>query len=143
MNPDRLKFLRKRFREAAIAQPDLKRLKTLLLRLGGTFIVAPSDPDSDVPPLIASGFVMSGAIQLKPLKTSMCHRNVATVWTARRFGIVGIATGYALTDDGLWRQHTWGILRDGILETTTPRLKYFGILLQGENADHFARRNLS
>ena len=75
------------------------------------------------------------------MKSSSCHRNVAAVWTKKKFGIVGIATGYALSDDGLWRQHSWGILRDGVLETTEKRLKYFGVVLQGERADFFAFSN--
>ncbi|HEX7958941.1 MAG TPA: hypothetical protein VF493_03430, partial [Terriglobales bacterium] len=58
-----------------------------------------------------------------------------------RFGIVAIATGYALSEYGLWRQHSWGILRDGVLETTKTRLKYFGIVLQGGEADFFASSN--
>jgi hypothetical protein len=75
------------------------------------------------------------------MNVSSCHQNVASVWKKRRFGIVAIATGYALTQDGLWRQHSWGILRDGVLETTVVRVKYFGILLQGAAADRFAEHN--
>lgn len=93
--------------------------------------------------LLERGFLTAGPIRLKVMKSSSCHQNVASVWTARKFGIVGIATGYALSDDGLWRQHSWGILRDGVLETTTTRLKYFGIVLQGERADFFAASNPS
>lgn len=143
MDPGRLKFLQERFRAASLEQPDLKRLKTLLLKLGGSFIVAPSEPDADIPALIESGFVMNGVVTTKCLKASMCHQNVAGVWRARRFGILGVATGYALSEDGLWRQHSWGLLRDGVLETTRSRARYFGILLQGEKADEFAHRNSS
>lgn len=84
---------------------------------------------------------MSGTAKLKRGKSSMCHQNIASSWKARRFGIIGIATGYALSEDGLWRQHSWGLLRDGILETTELRVKYFGILLQGDRADYFASCN--
>ena len=77
------------------------------------------------------------------MKSSSCHQNVALIWTRKQFGIIGIAIGYALSDDGLWRQHTWGVLRDGVLETTETRLKYFGIVLQGEKADFFAFSNSS
>ena len=84
---------------------------------------------------------MAGPIKLKQLKSSMCHQNVAAIWKSRKFGIVAVATGYALSEDGLWRQHSWGILRDGVLETTEARVKYFGILLQGSRADHFAEFN--
>jgi hypothetical protein len=71
----------------------------------------------------------------------MCHQNVAAAWRNRRTGIIAIATGYALSDDGLWRQHSWGILRNGILETTEVRIRYFGILLQDTRADEFAEAN--
>jgi hypothetical protein len=141
VDSEQLRFLQKRFRQASVEQPDLKRLKTLLLGLGGTYIVAPSKPDPDVPALIESGFVMGGFATLKRLAASACHQNVSAIWSARKHGIIGIGTGYALTEDGLWRQHTWGLLREGLLETTEMRLKYFGILLQGNEADRFANSN--
>jgi hypothetical protein len=141
MMPEQRTFLSRRLRDAVGKQPELKRLKTVLLRLGGDFLVAPPKPDQDVPMLLEQGFLTSGPIKLKVMKSSSCHQNVAFLWTKRKFGIVGIATGYALSDDGLWRQHSWGILRDGVLETTQARQKYFGIVLQGERADFFAANN--
>jgi hypothetical protein len=141
MTPDQEKHLRRRLREAVKSQPDLKRLKTLLLRFGGDFLVAPPKVDPDVPMLLHSGFLTSGPIKLKIMDTSSCHQNVAAAWKGRRFGIVAVATGYALSEDGLWRQHSWGVLRDGVLETTVARLKYFGIVLQGRLADRFAEQN--
>ena len=71
----------------------------------------------------------------------MCHQNIAAVWRKGRRGLVGVATGYALSNDGLWRQHTWGVMRDGVLECTEERRKYFGILLQDSAADYFASCN--
>ena len=141
MTPEQKAFLNRRFREAVSKQPELRQLKTLLIRLGGDFLVAPPKPDQDVPMLLQQGFLTSGPILQKIMKSSSCHRNVAAVWKKKRFGIVGIATGYGLSDDGLWRQHSWGILRDGVLETTQTRLKYFGIVLQGKGADFFAANN--
>jgi hypothetical protein len=141
MMPEQRTFLSRRLRDAVGKHPELKRLKTVLLRLGGDFLVAPPKPDQDVPMLLEQGFLTSGPIKLKVMKSSSCHQNVAFLWTKRKFGIVGIATGYALSDDGLWRQHSWGILRDGVLETTQARQKYFGIVLQGERADFFAANN--
>jgi hypothetical protein len=135
------KFLQERLRTAVAGQPDLKRLKPLLLRLGGEFLVAPPKPDSDILALADAGFVMAGPITLKIMRSSMCHQNIAAAWKSRRFGIVGIGTGYALSSDGLWRQHSWGLLREGLLETTVAREKYFGVLLQGPKADWFAESN--
>ena len=91
--------------------------------------------------LLERGFLMSGPILFHVMKSSSCHRNVASVWIRKEFGIVGIATGYALSDDGLWRQHSWGVLRNGVLETTQEKLKYFGLLFQGKRADFFADSN--
>ena len=141
MDTDQKTLLNRRFRDAARNQPELKHLRPLLLRFGGQFIVAPVKPDQHVPRLLQQGFVTTGPVKLKLMKSSSCHQNVASVRTTKRFGVVGIATGYALSEDGLWRQHSWGILRDGVLETTETRLKYFGILLQGKEADFFAWSN--
>jgi hypothetical protein len=141
MTPDQKKILQGRLRKAVIDQPELKHLKSLLLSFGGDFLVAPPRHDPDVPTLLKSGFLMSGPISTKPMKSSMCHQNIAAVWKMHRKGVVGVATGYALSDDGLWRQHSWAVLRDGLLETTEDRRKYFGILLQGAAADHFASCN--
>jgi hypothetical protein len=143
MTPEQKKFLTRRLRAASKSQPELIRLKALLLRFGGEYLVAPPNPDSDVRALLESGFLISGAISLKRMKRSSCHQNVSQLWRKRRSGIIGIATGYALSDDGLWRQHSWGLRRDGVLETTEPRAKYFGIILQDEKADQFAERNPS
>jgi hypothetical protein len=63
------------------------------------------------------------------------------LWTAKRRKITGIETGYAL-DEGLWLQHSWGIQREGILETTVLREKYFGILFWSVVADAFANVNV-
>ena len=141
MTPEQKTFLNRRFRDAVGKQPELKRLRKMLLRLGGDCVVAPRKPDQDVPMLLEQGFLTSGPATLKVMKSSSCHQNVAFVWTNRKFGIVGVATGYALSGDGLWRQHSWGILRDGVLETTKTRRKYFGVVLQGERADFFAASN--
>jgi hypothetical protein len=143
MTPEQAEFLHRRLDRAVSQQPELERLKELLLHLGGEFLVAPPKPDQDVPMLLEQGFLMSGPIMLNVMESSSCHRNVASVWIRKEFGIVGIATGYALSDDGLWRQHTWGVLRAGVLETTEERLKYFGLLFQGKRADFFAESNSS
>jgi hypothetical protein len=141
MTIKRKQFLRRRLRDAFAAQPELKKLARQLLKLGGDFVVAPPATDPHAAELLSNGFVIAGPILLKAGRVGGCHWNVAKLWNARRHGIVGIGTGYGLTDDGLWRQHSWGILREGILETTESRTKYFGICLQGFRADDFSDRN--
>jgi hypothetical protein len=60
MDPEQKAFLNRRLRDAISKQPELKRLKTLLLRLGGDFLVAPPKPDQDVPMLLEQGFLNVG-----------------------------------------------------------------------------------
>jgi hypothetical protein len=143
MTKEQRRLLDRRFRKAAEQQPDLEVLRGLLLGLGGIHLVAPPGPDADLPLLIDAGFVMAGPVVLKTMKKSECHTNVAEIWAEKQHGLVGIGTGYSLSNDGLWRQHSWGLRREGILETAASRVKYFGVLLQHEDADSFAMANLA
>jgi hypothetical protein len=77
------------------------------------------------------------------MERSACHENVAQLWVTKSSGLTAIGTGYALSEDGLWRQHSWGVRRDGIVETTKVRVKYFGISVQGRDAEAFAAANLA
>lgn len=64
---------------------------------------------------------------------SQCHYNVAQLWLMGE--VESIATGYALNED-LWRQHSWGLTKNGtIVETTAERELYAGILLDNEGPD--------
>lgn len=141
MTKEQKGLLDRRFREAAEQQPDLVVLRRLLLGLGGTHLVAPPNPDAALRLLIERGFVMAGRVIRRTMRKSECHRNVAEIWAARQHEIVGIGTGYSLSNDGLWREHSWGVRREGILETTVSRVKYFGVLLQHRDADLFAMAN--
>jgi hypothetical protein len=141
MTPEQRDFLQRRLEKAIAEQPEFEHLQLLLLRLGGIFIVAPNKPDWDVPRLLKSGILMNGPVTLKKMQSSMCHQNIATVWRFQKPPIVSIATGYALTEDGLWRQHSWGVLQNGLLETTQERTRYFGILFSSSEADRFAECN--
>jgi hypothetical protein len=50
---------------------------------------------------------MPGAVVCEVMEDSRCHENVARLWTDKRWGLVAIGTGYALSEDGLWRRHSW------------------------------------
>jgi hypothetical protein len=142
MDKQRKQFLLERYRIAQKQQPEIAQLKRLLLKLGGEFIVPRPEGDRIINLLLKCGIVFHGPVLHKRMVRSACHQNVAAAWNAKKFGIVGIATGYALSDDGLWRQHTWGVLRDGILETTELREIYFGFLMLGPLADNFTKEVL-
>jgi hypothetical protein len=59
-------------------------------------------------------------------------------------GTYGVMTGYALSPDGMWRQHSWVYdkQRDVIIETTVKRVGYFGVLLNDLEALTFCTRNV-
>ncbi len=109
-------------------------------------------PDPNVQDLLDRGFVMEGPVQFQIMEKFGCHLNVAQLWRWREQAfssvpdIIGCAIGYALDDsDGFrWRQHSWGVRRSGgIIETTSSRIKYFGVLLQTGEADEFAEHCVS
>jgi hypothetical protein len=141
MTDEQRKHIQGRFREAVQSQPELAALREILLRRGGTELVAPGKPDPDVPALIERGAVMSLPAMPRVMDASVCHENVSELWMDKEAGLSGIGTGYALSEDGLWRQHSWGLQQEQIIETTAARSIYFGVSLEGEAADRFAQVN--
>jgi hypothetical protein len=113
-----------------------------LLSIAGRNLVVPLTPDPDLPVLLERGELMHGYVQLVRMQRSRCHPNAAKLWVRTPRKISAIGTGYALSDDGLWRQHSWGVKSDGTLvETTIGRVQYFGLQLRGAEADMFAALN--
>ena len=140
---ERRQFLAERIEEAAKIQPEILDLRKILLLIGGAELVAPPRPDPDIATFIADGSRICGPARLKLMTRGACHENAAKLWL-RGCGVCGIGTGYALSDDGLWRQHSWAMGSDGvIIETTELRSEYFGRVLRELEADMFACSNLS
>jgi hypothetical protein len=119
--------------------PEAEQLKQMLLRYGGWAAnIDPNDPD--LTKIIARGAIMSGAgakvMRGKPIN---CHGNAASLWRAE---VGRICTGYALNRDGMWRQHSWGMMpNQQIIETTVRRIAYFGFVLDDEEAEDFVKHN--
>ena len=104
---------------------------------GGRLVVPPRSPDPLLDMLRTEGRVWHNEVTLRPLQQSDCHRNAVSLW--REGKATALGTGYALSDDGLWREHSWAVGPQGeLLETTEPRRTYFGIELKGEGAEWFA-----
>jgi hypothetical protein len=138
----RYNHLKSRIRTVAKKQPEIHILREKLLALGGEEIVAspPEILDPTVPLLADRGQPMPFPAEVYLMKASNCHGNVVELWrTKKRPGLFGVATGFALFDDGLWRRHSWGVgaSKAGykIVETTDPRMAYFGIGCGGQGAD--------
>jgi hypothetical protein len=118
-------------------------LKEKLLAIGGERISA--ERWGFGPLLVLHGCLIDLPVRLRRMDTSRCHGNVAHLWDCRTKSsrLKGIATGYGLSDDGMWRPHSWGLTATHIVETTEGRLRYFGIRLAGEAADYFTALTLT
>lgn len=93
-----------------------------------THIVAVPHEHIDLDNIISNGKLFSGKVYKCVMETSQCHDNCELLLKLKL--IDSICTGYALSDDGLWRFHSWGLTNAGtIVETTAPRIKYFGIII--------------
>ena len=87
-----------------------------------------------------SGQVWDGeeAIIEEEMPAGLCHNNSIKVWIEQ--DNIKICTGYALSDDR-WIRHTWIVDGDGNIHECTPvkREKYFGAILNKEEAEKFRR----
>jgi hypothetical protein len=111
-----------------------------VLTFGGELVVPPMCPEPDLDELLTGAQVWGPDARLQLEEEVSCHENVAVLWIDGTAAEIG--TGYALSDDGLWRQHSWGIAADGVvIETTEERLRYVGVRLVGADALKFAASN--
>jgi hypothetical protein len=138
LDRDQQEFLDERLRKLSLVQPGILQLRDRLLGIGGCHLVAPSRPEPDLDLLLEEGCIAEGEVEFEEMVRNSCHWNTASIWKRRSVRITGIGTGYALSDDGLWRQHSWCFTADGILETTEMRHTYYGIRLEGAKADRFS-----
>jgi|SRR5579871_364592 len=128
---DQKRFLDHGLREHAKFQPGIVKLKKVLVKLGGSHLAVPPEPDSGLSLLIQCGFIMTGPVVLKLMEPGACHFNSSRLWVEKKHGVGGIGTGYALSDDGIWRQHSWGVRREGLVETTCLRENILGCCIGG------------
>ena len=128
-------WLRKNKKESGLNK-KLVNVLTDSFTNGTMVVVVDDDPDLSLIVQKGKEFSISGRIYKKG-KPCSCHKNVSELYYNDE--IDGIATGYALTDDGGWRSHTWGIKDDNIVETTNKYLNYFGVILDKESSKKFLR----
>lgn len=88
--------------------------------------------------LLAGGHVMNGKVRKVGGEHSGCHSNIAKRYLAEKIHAIG--TGFGLSDDGLWREHSWGLTKTGIIvESTVARTVYYGVVLTGHEAREFCQ----
>ena len=122
-------------------------LCNLLFENGGDTVCFPGI-DEDEEKIIKRGLLFhTDGILMNEGAQSQCHRNSALCWEAN-VSICDICTGYALSDDGIWRQHSWCIkfhstrkINWNVVETTEARIAYFGYALTRDEAEIFLFEN--
>lgn len=120
---------------------DSQRACKAILEKGGKYVLWP-ESEEDAPEMLHRGEYFKGdhAIKVRGAP-SQCHRNSADIWV-RHPDDYTITVGYTLSDDGLWRQHTWLINNDGaVIETTVGRVGYFGFRLSISESLYFLSNN--
>jgi hypothetical protein len=115
----------------------------MILASGGTAVVPPMAPDAMVHLLIKHGAIrVPSRVKFQRGERGGCHVNSARIFLGLKWKQAkadGIGTGYALSPDGLWREHSWAMAGDVIIETTVLREKYWGVILRDEVARDWAQ----
>jgi len=125
-------------------QAGMKDLKTRLLAFGGWATCLPVI-EEDLKNIMGRGLLMKGRgrTSLRLGQACRCHSNSAYLWNAEPH--LKIMTGYALSKDGVWRQHSWcidtGASTYSIIETTQRRVAYYGFIMTDAEAERFYEEN--
>ena len=125
-------------------QEKLMLLSKRLLGFGGHGVVLP-DVEEDYDAIMERGQLFDGkGTRFRKGRPNQCHCNSCLLWEANK-DISSIATGYALSQDGLWRQHSWVVqpltVKYRVWETTVERVAYFGFIMTPEECEQFAYDN--
>lgn len=136
--------------EIAERQREEKRkfskLRDKLLAIGGTRVVG--DFDEDLDKMLNRGEVFTPkkvkSVKMQPCR---CHGNSGVFWKnyseANGFDNIQIVTGYCLSNDGLWRSHSflYQPMDNIVIETTVKRKVYFGFSLNIEESEEHHDNN--
>lgn len=128
---------------------DYNTLHAILLRIGGEETCF-AYFEEDMAAILSRGRFWNGKSKMMRGHPSQCHANVCNLYEQNKDGHrVYICTGYALSDDGMWRQHSWLLQeydtntqhRQRIIETTEKRVAYFGFIMTADEAEEFCDNN--
>ncbi len=133
-DPEWAKWAHTKTEKTLETMPELKPLQDRLLFFGGDWVALQPEPDLEA--LLNKGQLIKGKVIFKPMAKCRCHSNCAQIWD-KHPKTCKIATGWVLSTDGIWRQHTWILKNEAIIETTEPRTSYYGIVLRDEEANRF------
>lgn len=120
-------------------RPEHLPLKKILLGIGGWGVCIHQEPDLER--ILTRGRRFPAKSKTMRGERSQCHMNSACCWDENR-ELCTICTGYALSRDGMWRQHSWVFTNNGVVvETTEKRVAYWGFLLTPDECELFLYQN--
>jgi hypothetical protein len=123
-------------------QENMLLIRDKLLSFAGEEVcLAFDETPKEIYDLLKRGQLWYGdRISMMKGEDSRCHKNSAECWNANKDKLA-IVTGYALTNDGMWRQHSWCVWgkcrANRIVETTVARQLYYGIVLSPSECQEF------
>lgn len=144
MRVDQKIFLEEKYNNIKKYQPLVKQLKNIIIdEYTDTFLVLNEQnqlEDYDLNRLINDWFFTSVIndenYKKYKMKDSNCHENSYIYYLDKleKWEIVDIMYWYALSDDWLWREHSWISNECGdIIETTVERVAYYWFILNKED----------
>jgi hypothetical protein len=126
--------------------PEFAQLNDKLLKIGGERVAERFE--EDLHKLLTRGEIIKPKkVVLVKMRDCQCHANSATFYEnysqKNGFDNVQIVTGWALSKDNIWRQHSWIYMPmdDVIVETTLKRKIYFGFYLNNKESELFCENN--
>ena len=136
-----LKLARKSGFTLKTGPKSMSELKKILLGIGGWAVCIPKI-ESDLDKLLKRGRSFPGKSKMMRGEPCQCHSNSAFCWDENR-ELCRICTGYALSSDGMWRQHSWCYTNNGVVvETTEKRVQYFGFIMDEDECEQFLFENM-
>lgn len=122
---------------------DFKKLEKKLLSIGGIRVAERLEEFLDE--VLSRGeFFSPKKVKLCRMKPNGCHANAGVFWKnysdENGFDNIQIVSGWCLSKDGIWRQHSflYQPIDNIIIETTEKRTVYFGYTLNlKESESHY------
>ena len=110
---------------------EYEDLNKILTKIESNTILLPMfDTKAEIINLIKLGISFGATNEIRLGERSQCHENSVDQYLKNEYNEnLNIVSGFALSEDGLWRSHSW-IVKDNsfVIETTEKRLRYFGFV---------------
>jgi hypothetical protein len=128
--------------------PSAIKLRDLLLSHGGVRVAGLGvRPDYDIPETLVRPLLEFGRLRLgegarlrkRGMEMGRCHANAEKLVMEGKEPIYAI--GFALSEDGYWRPHSWCVSKKGnVVETTALRVSYYGVEFPARAIDSIRRQ---